>query len=365
MPRLAFDAEQLHLTLDDGQTLAQHVLWLQDHDPARRHANGQRLDSVLDLDWDAAISEAALEEGDVLRVTLSNAREIRYGVDELAALSTGFPDERSRAHKTLWQGSEFSVARVEWADVIAGGEARRKALACVRDTGVVCLRGVPVEPGKVLEVIEQFGYVRETNYGKLFDVRTEVSPSNLAFSNLGLGAHTDNPYRDPAPSIQLLHCLGNEVEGGQTLLVDGFAAAERLRELAPESFALLTRTRVPFRFHDADHADLRSWVPFIETDHKGNIRQVRYNNRSIASLPLPLEAQRAFYRAYHDWARVIGQPEQATRLRLAPGDCLLFDNSRVMHARTAFVAGGNRHLQGAYADLDSLYSTLNLLENAR
>ena len=155
------------------------------------------------------------------------------------------------------------------------------------------------------------------------------------------------------------------MEGGQTLLVDGFAAAERLRDLAPESFTLLTRTRVPFRFHDADHADLRSWVPFIETDHKGNIRQVRYNNRSIASLPLPLEAQRAFYRAYHDWARVIGQPEQATRLRLAPGDCLLFDNSRVMHARTAFVAGGNRHLQGAYADLDSLYSTLNLLENAR
>ena len=54
-------------------------------------------------------------------------------------------------------------------------------------------------------------------------------------------------------------------------------------------------------------------------------------------------------------------------LRLAPGDCLIFDNTRILHARTAFSlpasADGSqgRHLQGCYADLDGLASTLAVL----
>jgi len=54
-------------------------------------------------------------------------------------------------------------------------------------------------------------------------------------------------------------------------------------------------------------------------------------------------------------------------LRLAPGDCLIFDNTRVLHARTAFgVAAGSpgRHLQGCYADLDGLASTLAVLSRS-
>jgi gamma-butyrobetaine dioxygenase len=57
-------------------------------------------------------------------------------------------------------------------------------------------------------------------------------------------------------------------------------------------------------------------------------------------------------------------PGLAVRTRLAPGDCLVIDNTRILHARTAFTAapgGGGRHLQGCYADLDGLASTLAVL----
>ena len=50
--------------------------------------------------------------------------------------------------------------------------------------------------------------------------------------------------------------------------------------------------------------------------------------------------------------------------KLQPGELILFDNTRVLHARTAFSASGSRHLQGAYSDLDGLYSCLNRLEAA-
>ena len=59
----------------------------------------------------------------------------------------------------------------------------------------------------VAAVAETFGYVRETNYGRVFDVRVEAAPANLASTGLALRPHTDNPYRDPVPTVQLLHCL--------------------------------------------------------------------------------------------------------------------------------------------------------------
>ena len=73
----------------------------------------------------------------------------------------------------------------------------------------------------------------------------------------------------------------------------------------------------------------------------------------------------AFYAAYRRWAELLARPERQLSLRLAPGDCLIFDNTRVLHARTAFGRSGGerrRHLQGCYADLDGLASTLALLE---
>ncbi|HXP57833.1 MAG TPA: TauD/TfdA family dioxygenase, partial [Streptosporangiaceae bacterium] len=51
-------------------------------------------------------------------------------------------------------------------------------------------------------------------------------------------------------------------------------------------------------------------------------------------------------------------------LRLSPGDCLVFDNTRVLHGRTGFTSTGDRLLQGCYADLDGLASTLAVLTEA-
>ena len=73
----------------------------------------------------------------------------------------------------------------------------------------------------------------------------------------------------------------------------------------------------------------------------------------------------AFYAAYRRWAELLARPERQLNLRLAPGDCLVFDNTRVLHARTAFsMSAGSpgRHLQGCYADLDGLASTLAVLK---
>ena len=100
---------------------------------------------------------------------------------------------------------------------------------------------MPATESAILEAMPLVGRVLETNYGLVFDVRSVPQPENLAYSDLGLGLHTDNPYREPVPGFQALHVLVASPDGGESLFADGFALAEHLRGSAPEAFALLTR----------------------------------------------------------------------------------------------------------------------------
>lgn len=85
---------------------------------------------------------------------------------------------------------------------VAAADDLTPLLRAVDTFGIGLARRLPTEPGQVLEFADRIGFVRETNYGRLFDVIVEPDPINLAFTPLGLPLHTDNPYRDPVPTLQ-------------------------------------------------------------------------------------------------------------------------------------------------------------------
>ena len=70
---------------------------------------------------------------------------------------------------------------------------------------------------------------------------------------------------------------------------------------------------------------------------------------------------RDFYLAYRAFASILLRPALTLRFSLQPGDCVVFDNTRVLHSRTGFAASGHRHLQGCYADLDGTESAAAVL----
>jgi gamma-butyrobetaine dioxygenase len=213
------------------------------------------------------------------------------------------------------------------------------------------------------KVAELFGFVRETNYGRWFEVRAEVNPNNLAYTNLGLQAHTDNPYRDPVPTMQILACLENSVEGGESIVVDGFKLVHRLKEETPRWFALLSRHPARFEYAGSAGVRLRAKKPFIELAADGELTGVRFNNRSAAPLvDVPYDEMGAFYAAYRRFAELVEDPAMEVTFRLQPGELFIVDNTRVLHARKAFSGSGNRWLQGCYPDKDGLLSTLAAIE---
>ena len=341
--------------------LAAPAIWLRDNCSCERcrHANGQKLHGVNDLTAELRVAEIN-EVGDEIRIRFDG--DPHEAVFDRAWLTTWCSgdvegDGRTEDAKQSWPDT---TPECDWSRYLAEPGSRRAALEAVLRTGFVLLHGVPTDDGAVLDVAASFGFVRTTNYGDLFDVRVEADPTNLAFTALPITPHTDNPYRDPVPTVQLLHCLANAAEGGDSGLVDGFRAAALLRAERPEAFDVLTTTEVTFAFASAG-AELRATRPMIGLDAAARIREIRFNNRSLQPVRGSAERVEEFYAAYRAFDEILNRPRLRLVLRLEPGDCLVFDNTRVLHARTAFDSVGARHLQGCYADLDGLASTVAVL----
>jgi gamma-butyrobetaine dioxygenase len=340
--------------------------------------SGQRLASITDQPADVRLGEV-IEDAESFSVTFEPDGHRAVVAKSWLARALGpaphepmAPAGRVEDAKRLWVAADFPAGppTFSWDQYRADAERRAACLDSLLSDGFALVTGVPAEPGMVLEVAGSMGFVRETNYGRLFDVQATPDPANLAYTAMAIGPHTDNPYRDPVPTVQLLHCLASAAEGGDSGLVDGFAAARLLRTEDPAAFGVLTATPVTFSYADAT-AELRARMPMIGLDPRGRIREIRFNNRSLQPLPLsrgdsllePAEAD-AFYRAYRAFAEILQRPELMLTFRLSPGDCVAFDNTRVLHARTAFTSAGHRHLQGCYADLDGVASALAVLRRS-
>ena len=355
----------------DGRMLRFPAVWLRDNCPCAEcldPVSGQKLKDIAELPEDVAVSAAEDAGESVVVMFAPDGHRSAFSRSWLAAHALDGHDAnghdgdgRTEDDKELWLPADLDrLPEASWPGYLGEPADRASALDAVLRWGFVLLHDVPAEPGMVLEVAASFGFVRETNYGRLFDVQVEPRPGNLAFTSRRILPHTDNPYRDPVPSVQLLHCLRTADDGGETGLVDGFAAAAELRATDRETFDLIAGTPVPFGYRDKS-TELRASQPLIQLNPRGRIRGVRFNNRSAQPLRRPYREVVAFYTAYRRWAELLARPERQLNLRLAPGDCLVFDNTRVLHARTAFSVTGGRHLQGCYADLDGLASTLAVL----
>jgi gamma-butyrobetaine dioxygenase len=264
--------------------------------------------------------------------------------------------------RQLWDaGIARDLPLADHAAIAADSRQLRRWLEQVDRLGFGVLSGVPITEGEVARVAGLFSHVRTTNYGRVFDVRSVVEPANLAYTPLGLGAHTDNPYREPPPTLQLLHCLSSSARGGESMLVDGFAVVEALRAEHPGEFALLARHAVTFAYRDAG-AELSATAPIIELDACGAVRAVRFNARSLQPPAMSGDELGDWYEAYLRLARMFADEHFVLQLRLEPGDLFVVDNRRVLHGRAPYAAsGGKRHLQGCYADVDGLKSTLAVL----
>ncbi|MBZ8119731.1 TauD/TfdA family dioxygenase [Roseovarius sp. LXJ103] len=355
----------------EGGDLRFHAIWLRDNalDPATRDpGNGQRLITLGDIPEETHLTEARIEAGQVLCRFAPDGHACAFPIawlrdhayDHAPARGPGALPEGAETWDSSFNGD---VPTEALPALQSGGVALHTWLDGVRRYGVARVSDMPAVPGTLFDLVATFGHVRETNYGRHFEVRTEVNPTNLAYTGLGLQAHTDNPYRDPVPTLQVLACLENSAEGGENMVVDGFAVAQRLLTEGPRGFALLSGHTARFAYAGSGGVNLKSRRPMIELAPDGTLQAIRFNARSAAPITdVPFADMQDYYAAYRRFSMLVDAPEMQVSFKLSPGEAFIVDNTRVLHARRGYSGAGSRWLQGCYADKDGLLSRLAVLE---
>lgn len=359
------ERRMINVTWDDGLKADFPYLWLIDSDPAGFHPETkERAFDLTTVDEDIAPT-AVQVVGDVLALSWS-------GTPGQSRLDLGWLREHRPGRRRVdpadvaamtWRAELGADGVPRWhaRDIAASDEALAGWMKDTRRLGLSIVEGLPDDPDAGWKVAERIAYLRVTNFGTGFEVKSMPNPTNLAFTALALPLHTDLPYQECPPGYQFLHCIANEAEGGKSVFCDGFAVAEDFRKRHPGQFELLTRLAIPFRYHD-DRDDIRSRHPILVTDTDGNVAEICFNAHIGDVVDLEPDQLVAFYPAYISLMRLIRDPAYAVSLKLRAGEMVVFDNRRVLHGRSAFDPGtGFRHLHGCYVDRGDFDSRLRLL----
>ena len=261
-----------------------------------------------------------------------------------------------------WTTSLELPPRTDWQDLDDPARLKTMLEGFLR-YGFCIMENTPVNRNALTELAGRFGYVRDTHWGKIFNVEMKPNATDKAYTDAALPSHTDNPYREPIPGIQFLHCLNNDVSGGLSTLVDGIAITQRLSEEAPEQAALLEKINIRYRYHGPD-AILENWGPIIERDHRGIVYRIRLNSKLDYVPALDKDDMDMFYTARRRLYELSNDDEFQIKFPFKKGTLLMMDNYRLLHGRTAFNGKqGHRHLQGCYTDHDGVTSLYRMLAN--
>lgn len=361
-------ASGVELRWPDGTSSFLPYIWLRHNAPSAFHPETrERTFDITEVELDERPAEIGLTD-DTLTI-----RWVDGGAPETISLDwlrEHGPGARRRdaaeIAPQLWRGdlTGDGIPRFDARALMTDDTVLQTWLVETVRYGVSIVENLSGDLADGVTVAERVGFLRETNFGRFFEVMSKPDPNNLAYTASALLLHTDLPNLELAPGYQFLACLANEAEGGDSRFADGFAVVEDLRASDPESFELLTTVRVPFRFHD-DTCDLRGRSPVVELDGDGNLQELRISSHILDIVDLDAELSVRFYRAFQKLMRLIRGPDYVIGARLRRGEMVVFDNRRVLHGRSAFnPSTGFRHLKGFYVDRGEVLSRIRVLARA-
>lgn len=199
------------------------------------------------------------------------------------------------------------------------------------------------------------------------------------------------------PGFQLLHCLQSSGQGGLSTFRDSFEVAESLHEHSSTrpAFDALTSYPVSYHYNAAGKAffDTKPTIELASTvdsrtirpcassvaDAQSNqssgkhssecmsapIRNINWSPpfqapfRVDVGFPGSIERLRMYHIAAKAFSMEISEKSKVFEYKLGEGECVIFNNRRVLHGRTSFTSGSKaRWLKGAYLDTDDFESQL-------
>lgn len=349
-------------------------------DPSSKQKRFQTSDIPLEIDY---LSKEVEPDG-TLSVTWSNDIQ-GFGSNHVSTYTKDFLSScavtsREETAESLQYYGDYkrwdkamikeSVKFVEFNHYMSQDSVLYDVLKQLRVYGLVFLRNVPESEKAIEDIGGRIGPLKNTFYGLTWDVKSVPQAKNVAYTHQYLGLHMDLLYMNDPPALQLLHCLKNTCEGGTSLFCDSYQAAAQLREDNSKAFDQLLYQKTKFVYDNAgEHYSKQRHV--VQAGNNKEIKSVSWSPPFQGPFVMrggALDSKSAsYFRSYagalKELAARIEAPENIYEYRLKEGECVIFANRRVLHARTAFdISSGERWLKGAYLDGDVWSSRHKVLE---
>jgi len=341
-----------------------HPFWLRERVNGAEYLDKgtqQRLFDPTFLNNNISIKKAHIDEK-YLEVNFNDGVNSKIEIDKITSEFSKKDIVISSLEKTKWDSSLKSIKNFEYQENFYESREMYDLLVSFYKYGFVIIKNIPTSENYIVKFANSIGSVRRTNFGEYFDVKSKPDPNDLAYTSLALAPHTDNPYRNPVPCIQLLHCIESKVSGGLSTLVDGYTVTEDLKNEYPEYYKILTEVKVRFRFIDKE-VILETIAPLIELHEDGSFKQVRFSPRLDYVPILDKEKLDLYYMARKKLSEMYNSEKYRLEFKLEQKDLMMMDNHRLLHGRTAYeTKEGNRYLQGCYIDYDSTEGKLRHLK---
>ncbi|XP_022082645.1 gamma-butyrobetaine dioxygenase-like [Acanthaster planci] len=361
--------------LSSGPEGVYPYVWLRDNCrcPDCYHpSSGQRTCDPAEMNPDIKpASEAILDDGKVLQITWPDQHRSDFGVAWLnrQRFSNNERDTVGSPELEMWGGElNGKIPAFDFEKLFQDDLELYNWLEVLNTKGLALVKRAPTAQGILQELSEKVAHVKTTNYGETFQVFSKHNASSVAYTSKSLCLHTDLPFYNYAPGIQMLHCIEqtSDTNGGANQFVDGLQVAEQVRQEFPDLYKILRTQEVDFRNIGSDYYDyhMKQRRPVIEHNKYGEFTSVNFNNQVRAPyLSLPAEKVRDVYRALKVFYDVMYRPENLVEYRLVAGEIATFNNGRVLHGRNSYTVTkeGNRHLEGAYMDWDEAHSRMRIL----
>lgn len=349
----------LEIALNNGLRSYFNYYWLRDNCPSSFDSvTRERVFDIFGLDRPPCPQSAAVE-GDTLVIKWRDGGHVSRL--PLAMLKTYAGGERRADPADLprraWYGDHYpQVARFPQPELAADRSRVAEWIEALLVEGVAIITDMPDSDDGLTQTAQLIGQVRPTFFGDYFDVRVHIKPTNLAFTAKALELHTDVPAEEMAPGVQFLHCRVNTVEGGGSIFADGTAVANDFRTIDPEGFRLLSTIDIPF-YCEHDTFDMRSRQRVIELDGKGEVAGLTISQHLADIFDLPQDLLDDYYPAFCRFGKLLQNERYVMNFRLNAGECITFDNHRIVHGRRAYSAtSGDRYLRGCYTDRGEMRS---------
>uniref|UniRef100_A0A8D8Q2K0 Gamma-butyrobetaine dioxygenase n=1 Tax=Cacopsylla melanoneura TaxID=428564 RepID=A0A8D8Q2K0_9HEMI len=278
-------------------------------------------------------------------------------------------DQVYKIRQIPWTSEQFEqiCSRFNFSDVLNDERILLKWLECLSTYGVAIVTRAGVEIGALKQLASRVGFLKRTQYGETFRVEAKTGTSNVAYLSSKLQLHTDLPYYEYKPGLNMLHCL-IQAEGnlqGINQLVDCLAVIHHLRTNQRSVFDILSKTIVDWSDYGEDSgykfANIHR-APVICLDSRGEVSRVNFSQPQRDSVfNVTIEEVEPWYEAMAEFTRLLHDPKYLLEFKLSPGEILTFDNIRLVHGRLGYE--GERLLEGGYLDWDLVRSRIRVLRS--